>query len=227
LKAGFGLGVAAIAGAGPLTPTPTLAARSVKSFSDVIDLTHPLFEGFPTFDGAKWFSMEPVFTVAKEKLNINRWQLMEHTGTHMDAPLHFSTDGMTIDAIPVTDLVVPMAVINITERAAENADAAVTPDDIKAWESKNGRLPEGCCVVMNSGWHKLLNSPKFAGRDDAGKNHTPGFLSAAHGRNQRRCRSRLRRIDFKEMAAPTFEKVNHRTRARSTWPLSVICTGMR
>jgi kynurenine formamidase len=81
--------------------------------------------------------MEPAFTFAREKLNINRWQLMEHTGTHMDAPLHFSADGMTIDAIPVTDLVVPMAVINITERAAGNADAAVTPDDIKAWEAKN------------------------------------------------------------------------------------------
>jgi kynurenine formamidase len=28
---------------------------------------------------------------------------------------------------------------------------------------------------MNSGWRKLLNSPKFVGRDNAGKNHTPGF----------------------------------------------------
>jgi hypothetical protein len=52
-------------------------------------------------------------------------------------------------------------------------------------------------------------------------------LSAACGHNQRRCRSRPRRIDFKETAAPTFEEENHRTRARSTWPLSVICTGMR
>ena len=64
LKAGFGLGVASIAGAGPLLPAPATAAQSVKSFSDVIDLTHPLFEGFPTFDGSKWFSMEPVFTFA-------------------------------------------------------------------------------------------------------------------------------------------------------------------
>src|SRR3954454_6920795 len=52
-------------------------------------------------------------------------------------------------------------------------------------------------------------------------------LSAACGHNQRRHRSHPRQIDFKEMAAPTSEAVNHRTRARSTWPLSVICTGMR
>jgi DNA invertase Pin-like site-specific DNA recombinase len=53
------------------------------------------------------------------------------------------------------------------------------------------------------------------------------FPSAACGHNQRRHRSHPRQIDFKEMAAPPSEAVNHRTRARSTWPLSVICTGMR
>jgi kynurenine formamidase len=51
----------------------------------------------------------------------------------------------------------------------------VTPDDVKRWETLNGPLPEGCCVVMNSGWHRLLDSPRFAGRDDKCKNHTPGF----------------------------------------------------
>ena len=154
------------------TPAP---AGTAKSFSDVLDLTHPLYEGFPTFDGAKWFTMEPVFTYAKQKLNINRWTLMEHTGTHMDAPLHFSPDGKSVDLLPVSDLVVPVAVINISERAQANPDSAVTPDDIARWEAKNGPLPQGCCMVMNSGWHRLLDTPRFAGRDDAGKNHTPGF----------------------------------------------------
>jgi len=51
----------------------------------------------------------------------------------------------------------------------------VTPDDVKRWKARNGLLPEGCCVVMNSGWHRLLDSPRFAGHDDKGKNHTPGF----------------------------------------------------
>jgi kynurenine formamidase len=151
------------------------AAPAARSFTEVQDLTHPLFEGFPTFDGSKWFTMEPVFRYAKDKLNINRWTLMEHTGTHMDAPLHFSADGRSVDEIPVTDLVVPLAVIDISQRAQDDPDSAVTPDDIKRWEAANGPLPEGCCVVMNSGWHRLLQSPRFAGRDDAGKNHTPGF----------------------------------------------------
>ena len=93
----------------------------------------------------------------------------------MDAPLHFSADEISVDLIPVSDLVVPLAVIDISSRARDNPDASVTPDDIKDWEAKNGPLPEGCCVAMNSGSGELLMTPKFAGRDDAGKNHTPGF----------------------------------------------------
>jgi kynurenine formamidase len=174
LKAGFGLGLAAAA-APMFAATPAAAVGQTRSFTDVVDLTHPLYEGFPTFDGSKWFTKEPFLTYAKDKLNINRWMVIEHTGTHMDAPLHFSADGHSIDMLPINDLVVPLAVIDISQRAQDNPDSAVTPDDIKAWEAKNGPLPEGCCVAMNSGWSKFLESPRFAGRDGAGKNHTPGF----------------------------------------------------
>jgi kynurenine formamidase len=150
-------------------------AQQPRSFTNVLDLTHPLYEGFPTFDGSKWFTKEKKFTFAKEKLNINTWTVVEHTGTHMDAPLHFTADGHSVDEIPITDLVVPLAVIDISQRAKDNPDTALTPDDIKKWEAANGPLPEGCCVMMNSGWGRLLDSPRYAGRDDGGKNHCPGF----------------------------------------------------
>lgn len=68
--------------------------------------------------------------------------VIEHTGTHMDAPLHFSADGHSVDMLPINDLVVPLAIIGISQRAQDNPDSAVTPDDIKAWRSKNGPLPE-------------------------------------------------------------------------------------
>jgi kynurenine formamidase len=175
LKAGFGIGLAAVSAGLGLQPARAAAPAQDHRFSKVHDLTHTLFEGFPTFSGEKWFTVEKPVTWEKDKVNLHRWTLMEHTGTHMDAPLHFSENGMSVDMIDIADLVVPLAVIDIRERAAGDPDAALTPDDIKAWEAVNGPLPEGCCVAMNSGWHALLDSPKFTGRDAEGKNHTPGF----------------------------------------------------
>jgi kynurenine formamidase len=142
-KTGFGNGRAAAAAS-------TSVAGPSRSFSDVVDLTHPLYEGFPTFDGSIAFTQEPFRTYARDKLNINRWMVIEHTGTHMDA-LHFSADGRSVDMLPIRDLVVPLAIIDIAQRAEGNPDSAVTPDDIKAWEAKHGPLPDGCCVAMNSG----------------------------------------------------------------------------
>jgi kynurenine formamidase len=173
LKTGFTLGLGAATAA--TLPVARQAQAATTSFTETVDLSHALYEGFPTFSGDKWFTVEQLVTFAKDKVNLNRWTIVEHSGTHMDAPIHFSADGMTADLIPINDLIVPVAVINIAARAAENADTALTPDDIKAWESKNGQLPDGCCVVMNSGWHKLVGDPKFTGNDNEKKNHTPGF----------------------------------------------------
>lgn len=177
LKAGFAIAAGATAAAAsPFAATPVEAATATpKSFTDIKDLTHVLYEGFPTFSGDKWFTIEHPVTWAKDKVNLNRWTLMEHTGTHMDAPIHFSENGKSVDLIEITDLLVPLAVVDISARAEGDPDTSVTPDDIKAWEAKHGPLPAGACVVMNSGWGKLLESPKFTGRDAEGRNHTPGF----------------------------------------------------
>ena|ERR1700693_1776771 len=39
-------------------------------------------------DGSKWFTMENVFTFGKDKLNIHRWTVVEHTGTHASQGRH-------------------------------------------------------------------------------------------------------------------------------------------
>ena len=144
LKQGFALAAgSAIAGASMFAAEPAKAASAPRTFSDVVDLTHPLFEGFPTFDGSKWFTKEPFLTYAKEKLNINKWTLMEHTGTHMDAPLHFSPDGMSVDLIPINDLIVPLAIIDISDRAQDNADFGDHPRRRQGLGSEERTLARG------------------------------------------------------------------------------------
>lgn len=141
----------------------------------VIDLTHPLTPQFPTFSGTEQLSINPVTTLAKDGYNINGYTLTnEHTGTHMDAPFHFS-DQDSADAIPVANLVGPLVVVDITAKAEGDADAQVTEADLRAWERKNGRIPFGAIVALRSGWDANVDTPKFRNADDKGVMHFPGF----------------------------------------------------
>ncbi len=168
------LGVAACAAAAaPLVlraddPPPPV------SFKRVVDLTHTLSASFPSpwKDG---FAMEQISKLGKDKWNIFRWRLNEHVGTHLDAPLH-CTELDSADRIPIEQLIGPLAVVDIRARAAENPDAQLTPDDLKAWEKAHGRLPDGAVVTLSSGWDAHVgNARKFLGQDEKGNYHLPGF----------------------------------------------------
>jgi kynurenine formamidase len=167
------LGAAGIAAAGsgilPIRPVLAQPAQTVA------DLTHELHEEFPTFFGDQQFFREQLFNWTDDNFNLLELRINEHTGTHMDAPLHFSEDGMSVAEIPVENLVVPLAVIDIRQKAADDADAQVTPDDLAAWVEANGDIPEGACVAMNSGWQQHLGSDMYRNADDEDVMHFPGF----------------------------------------------------
>ncbi|KAF8870881.1 hypothetical protein BD779DRAFT_1578461 [Infundibulicybe gibba] len=48
-----------------------------------------------------------------------------HTGTHIDAPSHFIPGGKTIDQIPLSLLIGPALVINLTHKKRRNDYAAL------------------------------------------------------------------------------------------------------
>ncbi len=141
----------------------------------IVDLTHPLTPDFPTYAGVSTFGIEKISKFGEVGWNQNRWTLHEHTGTHLDAPVHRSADGAAADQIDPSEFVLPLVVVDIRARAAENSDAEVTPDDLKKWESKNGRIPRGACVAMNSGWDQHVKTKRFRNADDKGAMHFPGF----------------------------------------------------
>ncbi|MDD9908328.1 MAG: cyclase family protein [Ahrensia sp.] len=176
-KASAGAAVTATATA-TLTAQPAVAGGhgAKTALGEVIDMTHTLAPEFPTFFGVPGISMEQKFNFKEHGFNLFDLSINEHTATHIDAPLHFSADGTSVDEIAVENLVIPLAVIDIREKAAADADAQVTPDDLKAWIAKNGDIPEDCCVAMNSGWSaKSGDEAAYTGRDAEKKLHFPGF----------------------------------------------------
>ncbi|MEM7497909.1 MAG: cyclase family protein [Pseudomonadota bacterium] len=149
-------------------------ASLAQGATKVIDLTHTVSPEFPTYFGVPGISMEQKFTFADNGFNLMELTVNEHTGTHVDAPLHFSADGQAVDEIPVENLVCPLCVVHIHEKAAEDREAQVTPDDLSAWVAKHGDIPDGAVVAMHSGWAKHIGTPKYRGEED-GAQHFPGF----------------------------------------------------
>jgi kynurenine formamidase len=154
-------------------PEPVMAAP--RRFQGVVDLTHTMSGDFPTFFGVPGIEMQRQFDFKKDGFNLYWWRIVEHAGTHLDAPIHFSEKGMTADQIAASSLVVPLAVIDVTAQAAKNADYQMTPADLQAYEKKHGRIPDNACVAMHSGWARYANdAAKFAGKDASGSFHFPG-----------------------------------------------------
>jgi len=158
--------------------SPALAAPA--SFRSVVDLTHTMSPEFPTFFGVPGIEMQKQFDIKKDGFNLYWWRLVEHAGTHFDAPIHFSEDGATAERLDAATLVAPLAVIDVAAKAAEDSDYLVSPRDLADWEAKHGRLPDDCCVAMHSGWAlHVSDAGKFAGKDAAGTFHFPGFAPEA------------------------------------------------
>jgi kynurenine formamidase len=152
-----------------------LAEVTGRSFQRAVDLTHVVTEDFPTFFGTPNLDIETLFTFDPNGFNMYRWHLVEHTGTHMDAPFHFSPDGLSADQLPLSMLIVPLAVVDIRDKAEVNPDAQLTLDDLIGWERRHGRIPKDACVAMNSGWADKVNTPEFRNADANGVLHFPGF----------------------------------------------------
>ena len=164
--------VAATTAVGTVASAPPAMAAG---HGGVVDMSHTLSEAFPTWGGTPGIAYEKAFDFAKDGFNLFNLTINEHSGTHIDAPLHFSADGQSVDEIPVGNLVCPLCVVDIAARAAEDADTMVTPDDLKAWIAANGDIPDGACVAMHSGWAPKASGDGFRNADGDGIQHYPGF----------------------------------------------------
>jgi kynurenine formamidase len=190
--------------AGAVTPaargadTAGAGEKRMIAAGKVLDLTHVLSPAFPIWPGNVPIKVTNVAKVAKDGFYANRWDLAEHHGTHLDAPAHFAPGGVTAERLEAATLVVPAAVIDIRERVRKDVDAAVTIDDLKAWEKRHGRLPKSAGVFLNSGWDtKARDAKTFLGQDRSGTLHFPGFSKEA-------CEFLLKERDVAGLAVDTL-----------------------
>lgn len=142
----------------------------------IVDLTYTMTPEIPLWPGNEPFQAEPVKSFADDGFYAQAVSFWEHTGTHLDAPAHFDEGNDTAEFIPAVNLYAPLVVVDISERAAEDPDAALTVDDLMEYESQFGEIPAGAFVAMDSGWGARWEDPEaFVNMDEDGVQHYPGF----------------------------------------------------
>ncbi len=147
--------------------------------AQVIDLSHPLTADFPLFPVYDPVRVARKFSCEEDGFFVKTWAFDEHSGTHVDAPAHFGQGAATVDCIAPQELILPVAVIDIRHRVAHDHDATVTPDDVRAWEGRHGRLPDRCALFALTGWGSRVHDPAaYLNADASGTMHAPGFSEA-------------------------------------------------
>ncbi|MBB2947809.1 kynurenine formamidase [Actinoplanes lutulentus] len=166
------LGGAAALAAAVAAPAPARAAPR----HGLRDLTYPLTTTFPGFAPGEEAVRRTVKTIADDGYFMQEWRVIEHIGTHVDAPAHFTAGGRVATELQPAELIVPAVVIDIAARAAREPDTVVTVSDLRTFERRYGRIPDRAAVLMHSGWGSRVGDPDaFRGTDAAGGLHFPGF----------------------------------------------------
>lgn len=150
----------------------------------VVDLSYPLDDQSPYWPGASTrspFHASIAATFSHDGYSARTLTLPEHFGTHMDAPAHFDPNGLTVDRVPVKNLLAAVVVVDVSEAAKSDPDYRVSVADLEKWVKAHGAIPRGCVVLFRTGWGARWPSQKdYMNQDSQGVLHFPGLsLEAA------------------------------------------------
>ncbi|MHC5036460.1 MAG: cyclase family protein [Planctomycetota bacterium] len=123
--------------------------------SRFVDLSLDLFEGMRKFPGAYHapFKSEITGTFEKDKCRVHRIELATHTGTHIDAPMHFIPGGETIDRVPLERLVCTAKVLDLTHKGGGST--------IDTADVEPARTFEGEGLLLKTGWYHQWDTGRF------------------------------------------------------------------
>jgi kynurenine formamidase len=145
-----------------MTDLTELVASLADGTTEIIDLTQPLSESTPVIKLPPPFANTP--RLSREEISRYNdpgpawaWYTLtigEHTGTHVDAPIHWITgrDGEDVASIAPEQLIGPACVIDKTAETEADPGYLLTRDDLEAWEAEQGQMPPRAWVLLRTGW---------------------------------------------------------------------------
>lgn len=154
-------------------------------FSKIVDLSHDYSSETLYWVTAKEFKLDTVFEGQTDKgyyYTANNFETAEHGGTHIDAPIHFAKNALTVDQLPLEKLIGTGVKISIIKKVKNNPDYLISTDDFLNWEKEEGiRIPDGSIVLLETGYSQFYpDAKKYLGTKNRGEAavkelHFPGL----------------------------------------------------
>ena len=148
----------------------------------IIDLSYAISATLPAWPGdERPFAAQVNATHEIDGYFSRRFTMLEHFGTHLDAPAHFPPGKKFVDEIPAERLFGPAVVLDAREESAHDPDYRLPAEKVRGWKSRHGQIPRGSIVLMRTGWaSRWPDAVRYRNQDAAGTMHFPGFsLEAA------------------------------------------------
>jgi kynurenine formamidase len=127
-----------------------------------VDLTHSFGPDSPVWSGFGQAKMSPAadpktkepYTIAKDGFRSTYYEMVGQYGTHVDPPAHFADGGLTMDKVPLKQMILPLVVFDATQLLVKDPNHAFSVSDIKAWERRHGRVPKGSFAALRTDMSK-------------------------------------------------------------------------
>jgi kynurenine formamidase len=131
-----------------------------------VDLTHAFGPDTPVWSGFGQARFSPAtdpvtkkpYTIEMDGFHATYYEMVGQYGTHVDPPAHFAKNGITMDQIPLEDMILPLIVLDATPYLGKDPAHAFSLDDLRAWEAQSGEVPKGSFVALRTGMAKDFES---------------------------------------------------------------------
>jgi kynurenine formamidase len=154
-----------------------LLANISSGKTRVVDLTYAINDkGVPWPGDARFFEAQVNASVEKNGYFTRSFWMLEHYGTHLDAPIHFPPGKTTVDKIPTKQFFGPAVLLDVRADGAQDSDFQLPVSRVEEWENRHGRIPEGAITLLRTGWSaRWPDAQKYCNQDAKGQMHFPGY----------------------------------------------------
>ena len=114
------------------------------------DLSQPLNQDAPSWPFYPPFEVKYIKRKSEHGVNAQYIMSSNHMGTHLDAPRHFVTGGLTIDQLPLEWLYGDGVIVDLSHLGELDL---FTPKDIE----DRVEVREGDILIIHTAWHEYAN----------------------------------------------------------------------